>query len=139
MKALTIWQPWASAILLSGKDVENRTWRTDYRGPVLVHAGKGYAEWAHRAAPIRGAVHRSGLASVSGAFLGVVELVDCVPWDTGEISPLSATVLVWSRSGFMGAAVYSHHEKSWHFDDWYEDDDPTHWKPIVGPEVSDGH
>lgn len=40
MKALSIQQPWAWLIVNGYKRVENRTWRTDYRGPVLIHAGK---------------------------------------------------------------------------------------------------
>ena len=40
VKALTIPQPWAWAIIHGGKDIENRRWRTAYRGPLLVHAGK---------------------------------------------------------------------------------------------------
>ena len=39
MKALSIRQPWAELIVAGLKDIENRTWRTDYRGPVLIHAG----------------------------------------------------------------------------------------------------
>ena len=38
MKCLSILQPWAWAIIHGGKDVENRTWRTAYRGPLLIHA-----------------------------------------------------------------------------------------------------
>ena len=40
MKALSIMQPWAWLIATGHKDIENRSWRTDYRGPVLIHAGK---------------------------------------------------------------------------------------------------
>jgi hypothetical protein len=40
MKAISLWQPWAWAILYAGKDVENRVWRTTYRGPLLLHAAK---------------------------------------------------------------------------------------------------
>ena len=39
MKAITIWQPWAELIARGVKLVENRTWRTHYRGPVAIHAG----------------------------------------------------------------------------------------------------
>lgn len=42
MKAISIRQPWAWAIIYAGKDVENRTWHTDYRGPLLIHAGKKF-------------------------------------------------------------------------------------------------
>jgi ASCH domain len=40
VKALTIRQPWAWAVVYAGKDVENRRWRTSYRGPLLIHAGR---------------------------------------------------------------------------------------------------
>ena len=39
MKALSIMQPWAWAICEAGKDVENRTWHTAYRGFFLIHTG----------------------------------------------------------------------------------------------------
>lgn len=42
MKTLSIRQPWAWAILNLGKDVENRTWRSHYTGPLLIHAGQQY-------------------------------------------------------------------------------------------------
>ncbi len=41
MKALSIRQPWAWLILNAGKDIENRTWQTQVRGRVLIHAAKG--------------------------------------------------------------------------------------------------
>lgn len=41
MKALTIQQPYASLIAAGTKWVENRTWSTQYRGPLAIHAGKG--------------------------------------------------------------------------------------------------
>ncbi len=41
MRALTIRQPWAWAIAVAGKDVENRSWQTSHRGLLAIHAGKG--------------------------------------------------------------------------------------------------
>lgn len=41
MKALTIRQPWAFAICRLGKRVENRSWSTNHRGPILIHAAAG--------------------------------------------------------------------------------------------------
>lgn len=38
MKALSVRQPWASAIAWGEKSVEHRSWSTDYRGPLLIHA-----------------------------------------------------------------------------------------------------
>lgn len=40
MKILTIRQPWAWLIVNGYKDVENRTWKTAVRGPILIHAAK---------------------------------------------------------------------------------------------------
>lgn len=40
MKALSLWQPWASAMLLGWKRIETRGWSTDYRGPLAIHAAK---------------------------------------------------------------------------------------------------
>ena len=39
MKALTIKQPWASLIIEGYKKYEFRSWKTNYRGKVLIHAG----------------------------------------------------------------------------------------------------
>lgn len=39
-QALSIMQPWAWLIVCGHKDVENRTWETRFRGPVLIHAGR---------------------------------------------------------------------------------------------------
>ncbi len=43
MKAITILQPFATLIALGEKKFETRSWKTDYRGPLLIHAGKGKA------------------------------------------------------------------------------------------------
>lgn len=40
MKAVTIWQPWASLIPMGLKKYETRCWPTSYRGPIAIHAGK---------------------------------------------------------------------------------------------------
>jgi hypothetical protein len=40
MKAISIRQPWAWAILFAGKDIENRDGRWNLRGRVAIHAGK---------------------------------------------------------------------------------------------------
>jgi hypothetical protein len=44
MKALTLWQPYASLVTIAAKRVETRSWQTDYRGPLAIHAS---AEEAH--------------------------------------------------------------------------------------------
>lgn len=39
MKALTIWQPWASLIAWGEKQYETRPFATQHRGPLAIHAG----------------------------------------------------------------------------------------------------
>lgn len=39
MKAITIKEPWASLIVQGFKKYEFRSWKTNYRGKVLIHAG----------------------------------------------------------------------------------------------------
>lgn len=39
MKALTIKEPWASLIIEEYKKYEFRSWKTKYRGKILIHAG----------------------------------------------------------------------------------------------------
>lgn len=41
MRALTVCQPYAELIARGEKRVENRSWATDYRGLLAIHAGKG--------------------------------------------------------------------------------------------------
>jgi len=40
MHTLSIKQPWAGMIARGEKTIEVRTWRTDYRGPLLIVASK---------------------------------------------------------------------------------------------------
>jgi activating signal cointegrator 1 len=40
MKAITLHQPWAWLVAFGMKEVETRSWSTDYRGPLAIHAGK---------------------------------------------------------------------------------------------------
>lgn len=40
MKAITIWQPWASLLVMGQKLYETRSWTTTYCGPIAIHAAK---------------------------------------------------------------------------------------------------
>lgn len=103
--ALSIRQPWAWMILHAGKDVENRSWTTHYRGPVLIHAAKGCtraeylnAIWTHgdlKTRSIYPTLPGGPIVTVPelqdlprGGIVGVAEIVDCVeesesPWFYG--------------------------------------------------------
>lgn len=98
MKALSIRQPWAWLIVHGGKDIENRSWPTKFRGRFLVHASKGMTseeycdglEFAMRVGDIR--LLRDFPSSQEmqrGGIVGSVELVDSVdhstsPWYMGQ-------------------------------------------------------
>jgi len=76
VKALSIRQPWAYAIMHLGKDVENRTWPPNWAGPVLVHASKTVDADAVRC------LTECGYALpdlATGALVGTVRLLGCGP------------------------------------------------------------
>lgn len=95
---LSIRQPWAWLILHAGKDVENRTWPTKFRGPVLIHAAKGMTRAEYNDAAEfylsfgKSAVKMPSLESLDrGGIVGVVEIVDCTwketsPWCVGPFT-----------------------------------------------------
>ena len=82
MKAITIKQPWVHAILKEGKDIENRSWKRDFRGWLAIHSS---------ASPRRDARYPKGykvppLEDLTYASIcGVARVVDMVsksqsPW-----------------------------------------------------------
>lgn len=84
MKAITILQPYAWLIVAGVKDVENRTWRTNYRGPLLIHAGKRLHSTSIEAieTQMRIAIPRDKLNL--GGIVGCVDLVDVVEESTSR-------------------------------------------------------
>jgi hypothetical protein len=95
MKALTVRQPWAWAIINAGKDIENRNWNTHFRGRVAIHAAKGMTrdEYERGCETIRSMKPRIKIPAYEalerGEIIGTVEIVDCVqdshsPWFHGE-------------------------------------------------------
>lgn len=46
MKTLTLTQPWATLVAIGAKKFETRSWKTFYRGPLAIHAAKGFPKWA---------------------------------------------------------------------------------------------
>lgn len=83
-RALTIKQPWATLIAAGIKDVENRSWPTSYRGPLLIHAGKAFDhDWNACAHLSRRGYDLDALPA--GGIIARCQLVDCVqdsdsPW-----------------------------------------------------------
>lgn len=95
--ALSVRQPWAHAIINGGKDIENRTWPTRYRGRVLIHAGKGmddddvegFRELVEDREIPTAWIDGTKLGDLMrGGIIGEAEIVDCVsksdsPWFVG--------------------------------------------------------
>ena len=70
MKALTIKQPWASLIVNGYKKYEFRSWKTKYRGKILIHAGLTLEK--------NNSYNKYDLDYTKGAIIGEAELVDCI-------------------------------------------------------------
>lgn len=79
MKAITICQPYAELIAVGSKRVENRVWPTNYRGPLLIHAGKS-RDWLilddSGAMDIEYGIPVANMAF--GAVVATARLIDCV-------------------------------------------------------------
>lgn len=95
MKALSIQQPWAEAIVRGFKPVENRTWFTGYRGALLIHAGQKWdAEGEKFILDHLGRTEETALLLKSagerrGGIIGRAMLTNCVirhdsPWFVGR-------------------------------------------------------
>ncbi len=103
MKALSIKQPWASLIAHGIKDVENRTWKTKFRGKIFIHASAKKVELN-----VMKILNEKNMLdaisekqyffllndTVRSAIIGEVEIVDCV------INHES----IWAEKGFNYAS-----------------------------------
>ncbi len=103
-KALSIRAPWWWWIVHGHKQIENRDWPTNFRGPVWIHASKWWSkigfdeDWESARAMERASgkpMVGSGLwsperiRSVGGHIVGIADVVDCVsqsdsPWFVGK-------------------------------------------------------
>lgn len=89
MKALTVRQPWAWAIVMGYKDVENRPKPTNHRGPLLIHAAKKMDPDGFQDLWELGIYKKLPKDLPLGGLVGMVEVADCI---TNSDSP-------WARSG----------------------------------------
>ena len=88
-RIISIRQPWATLIVRGVKSIENRSWATSYRGPVLVHASLDPS--VHSLADI---ARQFGIVLLQvelplGGIVGITNIIDCVdahpsPWFEGE-------------------------------------------------------
>lgn len=100
VKILTVRQPWAWAIICAGKDIENRSRRTNYRGPLAIHVSK-FSDWGEIAADARSVapllpvkvLTRAELEPQLGHIIGVVDVIDCLGGCINSPSP-------WAMRGY---------------------------------------
>lgn len=104
MKVIVVRQPWAWLIVSGFKDIENRTWATRYRGPVLIQAsasrpGRDRIEGALRLIRER-RIRKRGLILPGefelGGIVGIAHIDDCV---TASTSPWFEGPIGWVLSG----------------------------------------
>jgi hypothetical protein len=72
MKVITIKQPFASLIAAGIKEYEFRTWKTKYRGGILIHAGRGIDKKAMKKFEFY------NLDYPSGCIIAKAKLTDCI-------------------------------------------------------------
>ena len=72
MKVLTIKQPWATLIIECLKKYEFRTWKTNYRGKILIHAGLSLEQkYSNKFKDYK-------FNYIKGAIIGEAEIIDCI-------------------------------------------------------------
>ncbi len=86
MKAITLWEPWASLIAVGAKHYETRSWYTQYKGEIAIHAAK-----IEKYPPtgVRAVMKEVGLDPLTlsyGKIVCVAEIIDCVEMDSLLIS-----------------------------------------------------
>lgn len=78
IKALTLYQPWATLVAIGAKRIETRSWWTAYRGLLAIHASKTFGA-TNRALchqePFRSALLAGGVERLSDLPLGAVVAV----------------------------------------------------------------
>jgi hypothetical protein len=94
MKALSVCQPWAWAIIHGLKTIENRWRPTRHRGPLVIHAS--------RSRRYRGGDYLALLPGLPpweqlafGALIGIVDVVDCVPLAEVKDDPFAVGPWCW--------------------------------------------
>ena len=93
MKVISIRQPWASLIINGYKQYEFRSWRTSFRGPVLIHAsGTIEKEKLKRFESLN-------LDYPTGKIIGQVTITDCIKMEkVFEDSLIEKNELVYGAS-----------------------------------------
>jgi hypothetical protein len=95
MKVISLLQPWASLVAIGAKKIETRSWPTNYRGPLLIHASKEFSKlqkefcWEEpfRSALLKGGYRLSFDNMEFGMIIAKVILIDCMLINSKELPP----------------------------------------------------
>lgn len=96
MKVLTLTQPWATLVAIGAKKIETRSWWTSHRGPLAIHAAKGFPAWARGLIyqePFASTLAQAGIFTESALPLGVI-VATCNLIGTGLITPARSYIKV---------------------------------------------
>jgi phage tail tube protein FII len=79
MKAITLIQPWATLIILGEKKIETRSWSTNLRGEIAIHAGKKIDKSVFEKPYYREAFKKYGITVdniITSSLIGRCKIVD---------------------------------------------------------------
>lgn len=127
MKVITLIQPWATLITLGEKKIETRSWKTKYRGDLLIHAGKKIDKDICNTEPYKSILAKHGYDSnnlPTGVILSRCNLTNCLEMakDTGKYAVLEDNTIVENNEyefGFYDVGRYG-----WVLDDVKSLDSP---------------
>lgn len=129
IKAVSLWQPWASLWLSPNKRHETRHWATPHRGKLLVHAAKKFVRnvdgdlddilssefgrlWGMDVLP-------------TGAIIGMVDLLDVIP--TAKVFPPNQPVPDTEFSDYV-CGDFSEGRFGWRRGTYWVFREPVPWK-----------
>ena len=77
MKVITLKQPWATLVAEGLKKYEFRSWKFNYRGEILIHAGKGVDKEAMKK------FEHLNLNYPQAKIIAKVKILDCIELNDG--------------------------------------------------------
>lgn len=120
MKVITIIQPWATLIAIGEKRFETRSWKTNYRGDLAIHAGKKVDKKICREEPFLTVLQNHGYSAdslPSGLIIAKGRLANCyeVIHSNGEFAVLDGDQVIISGNEYL-FGDYSEGRFAWELD-----------------------
>lgn len=136
MKAITLWQPWASLVVCGFKQYETRSWTTGHRGTLAIHAAKRKPAPIGVTPEVTMAINTIlriyGIRSMDdlprGAILGTVDLVqdfrtekmpapDSLERQLGDYSPGRFAWVLLHPQKYRDAIPARGYQRLWNWDE----------------------